>query len=91
MKHFIEGESNAGEITHPEGKLLNDKSLNDDYWRDVASEYQSLRVGLLNVHAFPNHVLHHTNEDVIKLINDNHVSFLGMAEMNAYWTSASTQ
>ena len=91
MSHFSWSDSNGCKLTHPEGQLWTDKMLKDDRWGDVVSTHQALRLGFLNVHTFPNYVLHHKNGNIIQLIDENHINCLGLGKMNTCWPLVSTQ
>ena len=92
MSLLTRGESDGGRLTHPEGKTRGCKSLIvSDHWGDMATKHQALRLGFLNIQTFSQQVLNHKNEDIIQLINDNHLNCLEMAEVNFHWPSVSTQ
>ena len=93
MSPYTRGESNGARPTHPEGKVPYGTGWEiKDYWGgDSTIEHQSLRFGFLNIQTFPTNVLHHKNGCIVKIVNDNHLNCLGMAEMNIYWPAVSTQ
>ena len=62
----------------------------ENHWGDFSGKHQDLRLSYLNIQKFPSNVTDHKNGSIIQMMNDNHIDFLGMSEMNKYWPSYST-
>lgn len=82
MIMLAQGGSNGVRSTHPTGDLDG-----EDHWGDLSNKHQALRVEFLSIQTFLSDVMRHKNGDIVQMMNDNHISCLGLAKMNTFWSS----